>query len=145
MAHVSLITLGVDDLARATAFYRDMGWRLSEASVDGVVSFLRGGAVVLGLFGAGDLAEDAGLPAEPAAGMPRSALAMNVASPEAVTEALQRAADAGATVTRSARTADWGGTSGYFTDLDGHLWEVAHNPGFPLRPDGSLRLPGEPA
>ena len=70
------------------------------------------------------------------------ALAMNLPSPEAVDDVLATAADAGARITRPAVAADCGGYSGYLTDLDGHLWEIAHNPGFPLAADGTVTLPG---
>ena len=94
MAHVSLITLGVDDLASATRFYEALGWQRSSASVDGEVAFLRGGAVVLGLFGREDLAAEAGVP--PGSGEGTSvALAMNVPSEAAVDETLATAVRAG--------------------------------------------------
>ena len=142
MAYVSLITLGVADLERATRFSEAMGWHRSSASVEGVVTFLRGGTTVLSLFGREDLAAEAHLP--PAAGDGASfALAMNVASEAAVDEALATAADAGGTITKAAERADWGGYSGYVADLDGHLWEIAHNPGFTLLPDGRVQLPDE--
>ncbi len=143
MAHVSLVTLGVDDLERATTFYLAMGWERSGASVPGTVTFLRGGAVVLGLYGRDDLARDAGVATSDRAGSPGVALAMNVHAEATVDRALRDAEAAGGTVTIPAARADWGGYSGYFTDPDGHLWEVAHNPGFPLLEDGRLRLPGD--
>jgi uncharacterized protein len=142
MAHVSLITLGVDDLDAATRFYEALGWRRSSASVDGTVSFLRGGALVLGLFGRRDLAAEAGVP--PATGGGTSvALAANLPSEEAVDRMLADAEHAGGRITKPAERAEWGGYSGYVTDLDGHLWEIAHNPSFPLLADGSIRLPDE--
>lgn len=141
MSHVSLITLGVDDLDRATAFYEAWGWRRSSASVDGVVSFLDGGAVALGLFGREDLAADAGVVPDAPGEHGNVALAMNLASPDEVDDALRRAVAAGAQVTKPATTTEWGGYTGYVRDPDGHLWEVAHNPGFPLRDDGSVVLP----
>jgi uncharacterized protein len=140
--HVSLITLGVDDLERATRFYEAWGWRRSSASVEGTVTFLRGGAVVLALFGRDALAVEAGVPAA-VAGPGSVALAMNLGDEAAVDAALEAAVAAGGTVTRPAERADWGGYSGYVTDLDGHLWEVAHNPGFPLLDDGRVQLPDE--
>ena len=143
MAHVSLITLGVDDLDRATRFYEDLGWLRSSASVAGTVAFLGGGAVVLGLFGREGLALDAGVP--PVGAGPASiALAMNLESPQAVDEAMATAEQAGARITKPAVTTDWGGYSGYFLDPDGHLWEVAHNPGFGLLADGRIELPDDP-
>jgi len=143
LAHVSLVTLGVDDLERATTFYRAMGWERSGASVPGTVTFLRGGAIVLGLYGREDLARDAGVAVTGLAGSARVALAMNVDAEAAVDRALRDAEAAGGTVTRPAARAEWGGYSGYFADPDGHLWEVAHNPGFPLLADGRLRLPDD--
>lgn len=141
MAHLSLITLGVADLGRATEFYELLGWERSTASVPGTVTFFQGSTAALALFGREDLAHDAnvtlGSPANPGA----VALAMNVTSEEAVDEFLTVARQAGATITRDAERADWGGYSGYFRDLDGHLWEVAHNPGFELRDDGGVVLP----
>lgn len=140
MTHISLVTLGVADVARATRFYEALGWRRSPASVDGVVAFLAGGPVVLGLYGHDDLAGDAGLEALPPP--PGAvALAMNLGSPAEVDRALAAVEVAGGTLTRPAAHAEWGGYSGYFSDPDGHLWEVAHNPGFPLEPDGRIALP----
>jgi uncharacterized protein len=141
VAHVSLITLGVDDLARATAFYTALGWRRSSASVDGVVTFLQGGTVALGLFGRQALAEDAALPATPAPGPSPIALAVNLATEAEVDEVIATAAEAGGRITKPAERADWGGYSGYVVDPDGHLWEVAFNPGFPLDDDGRITLP----
>jgi uncharacterized protein len=142
VAHVSLITLAVDDLAAATRFYEAMGWRRSSASVDGTVAFLRGGSVVLGLFGRDELAADAGVsPSSP--GGAGVAVAMNVTTEQAVDEILATAAQAGGGITKAAQRTDWGGYSGYFEDLDGHLWEAAHSPGFALLPDGRIVLPDE--
>jgi uncharacterized protein len=138
MAHVSLITLGVDDLARATAFYEAIGWERSSASSEGDISFLIGGTVVLGLYGREALGEDARveLPGPPGA----VALAMNLPSRAEVDDALATAEAAGARITKPAEPTDWGGYSGYFADPEGHLWEVAHNPGFSLDDDGRVRL-----
>jgi predicted lactoylglutathione lyase len=141
MPHVSLITLGVADLCRATSFYERLGWQRSSASVEGTVAFLRGGAVVLGLFGREDLAREAGLEPASDAGDASIALAMNVESEAAVDAALKTASDAGGRITKPAERADWGGYSGYVVDPDGHLWEIAHNPGFPLLSDGRVQLP----
>jgi catechol 2,3-dioxygenase-like lactoylglutathione lyase family enzyme len=140
-ARISLVTLGVADVARATAFYQALGWPLSSASVEGEVSFFRTAGGLLGLFGAADLATDAGLPATPAGGFRGVALAINVASPQEVDAALAAAVAAGGTVPQPARTTEWGGYSGYFADPDGHAWEVAHNPFWPLGPDGLPVLP----
>jgi catechol 2,3-dioxygenase-like lactoylglutathione lyase family enzyme len=137
---VSLITLGVADLARARAFYEmGLGWRASPASQDEVVFFQLGG-LALALFQRSSLAEDAGAEAA-GGGFAGVALAHNVREPEDVDRLLARAQAAGARITRAAQAQPWGGRSGYFADPDGHLWEIAWNPHFPLAPDGALTLP----
>ncbi|MGI8576210.1 MAG: VOC family protein [Egibacteraceae bacterium] len=141
MTAVSLVTLGVADLSRASAFYERLGWRRSSSSVDGVVAFFHGGTAALGLFGWDDLAEDAHLPADRPEGFRGISLAMNVASERAVDDALRLAEEAGGTISKPGERAEWGGYSGYFRDPDDHLWEVAHNPGWALRPDGGVSLP----
>lgn len=141
MPHVSLVTLGVDDLAAATAFYTALGWQRSPASVDGTVAFLTGGALVLGLFGRDALADEAQVELATATTTGAVALAMNLPSEAAVDAFIATARGAGARVTAPPVRADWGGYSGYLTDLDGHLWEIAHNPGFPLASDGTITLP----
>lgn len=136
---VSLITLGVADLARARAFYETgLGWRVSPASQDEVV-FFRLGGLALALYARSALAEDAGVAA--GGGFAGIALAHNVREPEDVDRLLRQAEAAGARITRRAEAKSWGGRAGYFADPDGHLWEIAWNPHFPLAPDGSLRLP----
>lgn len=140
MAHVSLVTLGVDDLEDTTRFYEALGWVRSSASVDGTVAFLVGGAIVLGLYGRQALADEAGVEAA-TRGFGSIALAMNLASREEVDRVLATAERAGARITRPAVATDWGGYSGYVADPDGHVWEIAHNPGFPLGDDGALTLP----
>lgn len=138
---VSLVTLGVEDLGRARAFYRDgLGWPLSSASTEDA-AFFRTGGVVLALFHYDSLAEDAGLSPE-GEGFRRVALAHNVAERWQVSEVLEAAVVAGATLVKPAEDAFWGGRSGYFADPEGHLWEVAWNPYFPFAADGSLELPG---
>lgn len=135
MAYISLVTLGVQDVARATSFYEALGWRRSTYSVEGVVSFLSGGTVVLALYGADALTTDAGVAAT-------ASYAINTYSREEVDDTIRAAEAAGATVTAPAAPAEWGGYVGYFTDADGHLWEVAHNPDFPMGDDGLVYLPG---
>jgi hypothetical protein len=142
---LSLVTLGVRDLAAARRFYEQgLGWPVSSAS-QGDVVFLAAGGVVLALFPRTALARDAGLPADAAreaeAGFSGVTLAQNVASPEAVTAALEIAQAAGGRIVKTAQTAEWGGFSGYFADPDGHLWEVAYNPFFPLDAKGAIVLP----
>jgi uncharacterized glyoxalase superfamily protein PhnB len=93
------------------------------------------------LWGRENLADDAGVPANPPVPFGGITLAQNVRSPEEVDNALAEAEAAGATITRRPESTFYGGYAGYFADLDGHLWEVAHNPGFTLESDGSLTLP----
>ncbi len=135
---LSLVTLGVADVARSRWFYEALGWRASTASQADVAFFQLGG-IGLALFGRAALAEDAGLPETP--GFGGVALAHNARTREEVDTILERARAAGARILRPTRETTWGGYAGYFADPDGHPWEVAWNPHFPLRPDGSLKLP----
>jgi hypothetical protein len=135
---ISLITLGVADVSRARAFYEQLGWRGQE--VDETVFFQVGGAVLV-LWGRDKLAEDAGLEDDNPESFGGFVLAHNVRSRAEVDDVLAEAADAGATISQAARETFYGGYAGCFTDPDGHVWEVAHNPGFTLNPDGSLTLP----
>lgn len=135
---LSLVTLGVADVARSRWFYEALGWRASPASQEGIAFFQLGG-IGLALFGRAALAEDAGLP--PGQGVGGVALAHNARTRQEVDTILERARAAGAGILRPARDTSWGGYAGYFADPDGHPWEVAWNPHFPLRPDGTLQLP----
>lgn len=135
---ISLVTLGVADLARARTFYESMGWRGQE--VDETVFFQAGGLGLL-LWGRGKLAQDCGLQDGPGTGFDGIALAHNVRSNTEVDELLATAERAGGTVTKPAATNVIGVYSGAFVDPDGHAWEVAHNPAFPLAEDGSLTIP----
>lgn len=139
---LTLVTLGVADLARSTAFYEALGWQRSVRAAEGVAFFQLGG-IALGLYPAADLAADAGI-APPEAGAPPTGgvtLAHNTRSREAVDAVLAEAAAAGGRLVKPAVEAVWGGYSGYFADPDGHLWEVAWNPGFPLDSAGNVTLP----
>jgi catechol 2,3-dioxygenase-like lactoylglutathione lyase family enzyme len=136
---ISLITLGVDDLQAAVSFYRD-GLGLATEGIlgtefeDGAVAFfdLQAG-LKLGLFGRKSLAKDCGLPASTGSqGGPEFSLAHNVASRTEVDQVMAQAATAGATVLKPAQDTFWGGYAGYFQDPDGHLWEVAWNPHWPV-------------
>lgn len=134
---ISIITLGVSDLARARAFYeRGLGWHASRASTAGIVFFDLGG-VALALYDRGALGSEAGLRGEPGG----ATLAHNVRSREAVDQVLARAAAAGATVLGPAVDRFWGGYSGYFHDPEGHAWEVAWNPHLALDDEGRIHLP----
>lgn len=137
---ISIITLGVADLARSRRFYVEgLGWRESSAGNEHV-AFIDAGGVVLALFGRAALAEDMRVAAE-GGGFSGFSLAHNVGSREAVDRVIAEAAALGATVLKPAQEAFWGGYSGYFADPDGHPWEVAHNPFFPLDEHGRVQLP----
>lgn len=138
-SRVSLVTLGVRDLAASTAFYERLGWRKSSASTPEVSFFMTGGAA-FGLFGRDALAADAHVDAA-GDGFRGVTLASNVPERADVDAALAAAERAGARVVKPAEDAHWGGRSGYFADPDGHLWEVAWNPFFPLTEGGRVRLP----
>jgi catechol 2,3-dioxygenase-like lactoylglutathione lyase family enzyme len=141
-AVLSLITLGVRDVAASTRFYQALGFPLSSSSVPGEVSFFRTAGGLLGLYGAQALADDAQVPpAASEAGFRGVSLAVNVASREIVDSALATAEAAGARVLKAPQETEWGGYHGYFADPDGHAWEVAHNPFWPLDEHGVPQLP----
>jgi uncharacterized protein len=134
---VSLITLGVGDLARARAFYERLGWRTG-AEPDADVVFFQAGGLIVALWDRGRLAEDSCVRDD--GGWGGITLAYNVDSPRAVDAVLAEAGAAGATIARPAAETFWGGYSGVFVDPDGHPWEVAHNPHWTLHEDGSVTL-----
>ena len=136
---LSIVTLGVDDLARSRDFYERLGWERSAKSSDGV-AFFRAGGAVLALYPRAALAEDAHVPAE-GSGFGGVTLAHNARSREEVDAVLAEAQAAGARLLKPAQDVFWGGYSGYFADPDGHPWEVAWNPFFPLDEEGRLQLP----
>jgi hypothetical protein len=136
---ISLVTLGVADLARARGFYERLGWTASARST-AEIAFFQAGGMVLALYGRAALAEDAGVAAT-GAGFEGIALAWNGRDRAEVDTVLADAVAAGARLAKPAQEAAWGGYSGYFADPDGHLWEVAWNPGIPLDDTGAVRLP----
>jgi len=125
---ISLVTLGVTDLTRARSFYEALGWHGAQQP-DDEVCFFQAGGMVFGLW-----------TALGGHGAPGIELAYNVRSPEEVGAVLAEAERAGGTVLRPAARAEWGGTSGAFADPDGYVWEVAHNPGWTIGEDGSVRI-----
>lgn len=136
---VSLITLGVSDLARSRAFYEALGWRGQEVQE---TVFYQAGGLGLVLWSRELLAADSGVTdTAPGDGFGGIVLAHNVRSDAEVDALLAAAERAGGTVTRPARTTEVGFYAGAFADPDGHVWEVAHNPGLPLAEDGSLTIP----
>ena len=126
---ISLITLGVADLERATRFYEEC-LRLPRLKTPPSITFFEMGKTWLALWPRENLAADAGLSSK-GSGFPGFALAHNVRSPAEVDALLAHVATGGAKVVKPGHPTDWGGYSGYFADLDGFLWEVAHNPDFP--------------
>jgi len=132
---VTLITLGVRDLTRAKAFYAKLGWEPEEAT-ESVVFYDLGG-MKLGFFGLEPLAHDQGRPGATLATGAMS-LAQNFPDRAAVDAAFARAEAAGAEVLKRPEAVFWGGYSGYFADPDGHVWELAHNPFWPLDDDGRI-------
>lgn len=146
-ARVNLITLGVDDVARATAFYERLGFALACEASTAQVSFFELDNIVLALFARADLADDAAI-GDDGGRFKAVALAINLAGRVEVDRAMAAAEAAGAAIVRPPREADWGGYSGYFADPDGNLWELAWNPYLPLDEEGRMvlaPLPGGPA
>lgn len=138
---VTLITLGVADLAAAKAFYGRLGWR--EHGANAGVAFYQMHGAVLALFGRDDLAKDQGREGA-RLGTGAVTLAQNFATEAEVDAAFAAALAAGGTALKAPETVFWGGYSGYWADPDGHVWEVAMNPFWPLAEDGSLTLPRTP-
>ncbi|MEQ1818908.1 MAG: VOC family protein [Terricaulis sp.] len=136
---VSLITLGVGDLVRSKAFYTKLGFTGSSLG-GGEVVFMQAGAVALCLFPRESLACDAEVSSE-GSGFRGIAIAHNVREKAEVDAVIAEAVAAGGSLVKAAHDATWGGRSGYFVDPDGHLWEVAWNPFFPLSPEGALTIP----
>lgn len=122
------MTLGVENLARARAFYEALGWKGAQQPDDEVVFFQAGG-MIFGLW-----------TALGGHGAPGIELAHNVRSSDEVDALLIEAERAGATIIRPAARAEWGGYTGAFADPDGYVWEVAYNPDWTLAEDGSIRL-----
>jgi len=136
---LSLVTLGVRDLAASRAFYKRLGWVESPPSNEHVAFFQCGG-LVFALWGRDSLAVDAGV-AGPGKGFANISLAHNVRSKADVDATLVAAEAAGATILKPGAETFWGGYTGYFADPDGFAWEVAWNPGFEILPDGGIKLP----
>ncbi|MAS03159.1 MAG: glyoxalase [Ahrensia sp.] len=136
---ISMVTLGVADLAASTMFYEKLGFEKSPASQESVTFFKLKGTL-LGLFGRAALAEDAGVEAA-GSGFRAVTLAHNLASEAAVDQAFAHALSCGATAVKKPEKVFWGGYSGYFADPDGHLWELAYNPFMENDENGFMQLP----
>jgi catechol 2,3-dioxygenase-like lactoylglutathione lyase family enzyme len=141
-ANFSIVTLGVADLERSARFYRELGWEQRGDLAQGICWFKTSGSW-LGLFGYDALAEDIGLEAPPEHELPdyrATTLAINVGSEDEVDLAFARVHEVGARIVKPATRASWGGYSGYFADPDGHLWEIAYAPGFPVDEHGRIEI-----
>jgi predicted lactoylglutathione lyase len=138
--HISLITLGVADVAKATSFYERLGFVRSKRASQESVSFFQAGPVVLALWGR-DAQRDDAHAAEFWTGNGGIAVAQNLTSEAEVDAMMARAEAAGARILKPAAKTFWGGYDGYFADLDGHVWEVAFNPFWELDEGGRVRLP----
>jgi len=134
---MSLVTLGVRDLARARAFYEALGWKSGAAPDDDVV-FFQAGCMIVALWGREQLADDSGV--EDGGGWGGITPAYNTRSPAEVDAVLAEAEAAGATIPRPGAETFWGGYSGVFVDPEGHAWEVAHNPHWTIEDSGAVRL-----
>ena len=137
---LSIITLGVADVAAARRFYERLGWNASSVG-DDQIAFFQAGSIVFSLYSMEEMARDLGLDSD-GNGCASIALAYNVRHKEDVDIVLSEAEQAGARLLKPAEEKFWGGYAGYFADPEGYAWEVAWNPGFELGEDGSLRLPG---
>ena len=139
-ARIHIVALGVADLPRSVAFYDALGWERCASSQEAIAWFRTAGSY-LGLFPREHLAADAAV----APGDPEQfsgvTMAINVSTEEEVVAALGAAVAAGARLLKPATRADWGGLSGYFADPDGHAWEVAYNPFFPIDAEGRITIP----
>jgi predicted lactoylglutathione lyase len=140
-ARVSLAALGVADVARSTEFYESLGWRLSPTSVPGLVSVFQTAGGLFSLVATDDISADANLAPRTSTDFRGTMLAISVETPAAVDDALRSAVQAGATLVKAGNSSDSGGYLGYFTDPDGHLWQISYNPAWPLSDDGIPRLP----
>jgi catechol 2,3-dioxygenase-like lactoylglutathione lyase family enzyme len=135
---LSLVTLGVHDKERARRFYADMGWSEGTDGADGAPIFFQSGDMVVALWERDSLAEDSCV--ADSGGWGGISLAHNVGSRAEVDEVIEQARAAGARVAREPAATFWGGYNAVFLDPDGHPWEIAHNPGWPLTADGGVRL-----
>ncbi len=138
-ANFTIVTLGVADLERSIAFYRNLGWEQRGDPSAGITWFRTSGTWI-GLFGYAELAADVGVPADPPAAYRGITLALNFGNEQEVDAALADAVKTGARLVKPAERADWGGYSGYFADPDGHLWEAAFAPGFPVSEAGTIDI-----
>jgi predicted lactoylglutathione lyase len=138
---VSIVTLAVRNVARSRAFYERLGWRCSQAASAPECAFFQLNNVTLALYDQTEFDEEVGEPVSSGHSARRTALAQNHGSPASVDAALRRFSSAGGRVVKPAGATGWGGYTALVADPDGHIWEIAWNPAFPLGPDGAIELP----
>jgi hypothetical protein len=136
-----MVSLGVENLEKSTEFYKKLGWEKSPQSQE-TISFMKGKNIALGLYSRKSLAEDIGVENSKSE-FSGIALALNLPSQDNVDEIAERVVDAGGVIIKKPQQVFWGGYSGYFADLDGHYWEIAHNPFIGFDDQGNLDLDGE--
>ena len=137
---LEVVIVPVSDLDRSIAFYRALGWELRGNRSEGIVWFRTSGTWI-GLFPRGDLAEDAALAtADDLPPFRDLTLALNLPTEQDVDAGFETMLAAGATLVKAAHRVDWGGYSGYVADPDGHLWELCHNPTFPIDDEGRIEI-----
>ena len=139
-ARLTLVTIGVSDLKRSIAFYEALGFARKARGAEGV-GFFQAGACTIAVWPSAELAKDARVAETPPPAFRGIALAWNCRSEADVDAAIEKARYAGGGVPKLPQKTSWGGYAGYFSDPDGHLWEVAYNPHFPLSDDDRLQLP----
>jgi uncharacterized protein len=137
--NLAIVTLGVGDLDRSIAFYRGLGWELRGDRAQGIVWFRTSGPW-LGLFPADELAADAAMTPGELPAFRGLSLAVNLPTEAGVDAAFELVRSLGASVVKEPERMSWGGYSGYFTDPDGHLWELCFNPGFPIDEHGRIEI-----
>ena len=135
---ISLVTLGVADVARSRSFYEALGWKVGTEAGAPEIAFFQVGPMIFSLWGREQLAEESGV--EDSGIWGGVTLAQNVRSPEEVDDVLEQAKAAGGTIAQPGAPMFWGGYAGTFLDPDGHPWQIAHNPSWPLGEDGSVTL-----
>ena len=138
---ISLVTLGVRDMVRSRAFYEALGWTPVASPPE--VTFYRLDGMAMGLFGLDALANDQGRP-DATLGTGAITLAQNFPDKESVDRSFRTALAAGAKKLKDPEGVFWGGYSGYYADPDGHVWEVAYNPFWPIASGGQITIPDAP-
>ncbi len=138
---LSMVSLGVENVAESTAFYDRLGWKKSETASNDAITFIQLGGIMLGLYGRGPLAEDIGIEDSARTDFSGITLAHNTRSKEQVDDVLSLVVNAGAKLLKPGQDVFWGGYSGYFADPDGHIWEVAWNPFLEISENGAIILP----